>query len=126
MNIITAIGNPILNDKLRKMEGINIIGKDIQYQEGIIESLELRNDIDLIIMSNSLPEEYGFYKLINKIKEIKDSIEIVVFLEKKDENIENFLASKNIYKINYLNEIDFDEFIYTFFDKKGDILDRNC
>ena len=67
MKIITAVGNPLLNDKLRKIENINVIGKDIQYQEGILEILEVQNDIDMIIISNLLPEEINFKKLISEI-----------------------------------------------------------
>ena len=38
--IITAINNPTLNEKLKKEEYIEIIGKDIQYKEAILEILE--------------------------------------------------------------------------------------
>ena len=68
MNLITAIGNPNLNEKLKNKKTINVIGKDIQYQEGILEVLEERDDIEVLIISDILPGEYGFYKLINKIK----------------------------------------------------------
>ena len=33
MKVITAIGNPELNNKLQKVEEIEVIGKDIQYQD---------------------------------------------------------------------------------------------
>ena len=42
MNVITAMGDERLNILLRKEEGINVIGFDIQYQEGIFEILEDR------------------------------------------------------------------------------------
>ena len=67
MKIITAIGNPYINEKLRTFENCQVEGKDIQYQDGIIEVLEEKKDIDIAIISNSLPEEYNFYILINKI-----------------------------------------------------------
>ena len=35
MNVITAMGDEKLNILLRKEEKINVIGFDIQYQEGI-------------------------------------------------------------------------------------------
>ena len=93
MRIITAIGNPILNEKLKNNTDIKIVGKDIQYQEGILEILEENKDIDLLALSNVLPGEWDFYKLINEIKKSNKKLEIVVFLHKKDENIENFLTS---------------------------------
>ena len=95
MKIITAIGDEELNALLRKEENIEVIGKDIQYQEGILETLEKINDVDMIAVSNLLPEE---------LKEINESIEIVVFLAKENSNLENYLNSQKIYKIYYLDE----------------------
>ena len=129
MKIITAVGNPLLNDKLRKIENINVIGKDIQYQEGILEILEVQNDIDMIIISNLLPEEINFKKLISEIIKIKNEIEIIVILDEKNDEIEYFLSCNKIYKIYYLNnnEIDcfFEEIISKIFNKNTDILNRN-
>ena len=125
MNVITAIGNPILNEKLKNVKDVNVIGKDIQYQEGILEILDSREDIDVVIVSDILPDEYGFYNLINQIIRIKEEIEIIVFLEEKNSDIENFLNSKNIYKIYYLNEININIFINKFNAKNNDFLIRN-
>jgi len=125
LNVITAIGNPILNERLKNVKDVNIIGKDIQYQEGILEILDSREDIDVVILSDILPDEYGFYNLINQIKRIKEEIEIIVFLEEKNSDIENFLNSKNIYKIYYLNEININNFINNFNAKNNDFLIRN-
>ena len=119
------MGNPVLNEKLQKLENVFVIGKDIQYQEGILEVLEENKDIDLLVLSNILPGEWDFYKLINEIKKANVKLEIVVFLSEKDENIENFLSSKNIYKIYYLNDYDFDKFLESFLVKKHDFISRN-
>ena len=125
MNVITAIGNPILNEKLKNVKDVNVIGKDLPYQEGILEILDSREDIDVVIVSDILPDEYGFYNLINQIIRIKEEIEIIVFLEEKNSDIENFLNSKNIYKIYYLNEININNFINNFNAKNNDFLIRN-
>lgn len=53
--IITAIGNPNLNFKLKKEKEFEIIAEDIQYQEGILEYLEKDNNIDYLIVSELLP-----------------------------------------------------------------------
>ena len=79
MKIITAIGDPYINEKLKNIENCQVEGKDIQYQDGIIEVLEEKKDIDIAIISNNLPEEYNFYILINKIKMLKENIEIKYF-----------------------------------------------
>lgn len=112
MKIATAIGNEYLNKKLNKIKNYEIIGKDIQYQDGIFEILEINKDINLLILSDELPGKYSFYELIDKIKIVKKDIEIIVFLKEKNTDKENFLNSKNIYKIYYLNEENFDVFFY--------------
>ena len=111
MKIITAIGNQELNESLREIPNIEVIGKDIQYQEGILDVLETKEDIDIVALSNLLPEEMNFLYLIDRIKKIKENVEIVVFLEKEDIKIENFLNSKKIYKIYYLDENGIEVFI---------------
>lgn len=103
MKVITAIGIPEINERLKKLDEYEVIGKDIQYQEGILELLEEREDIETVFVSDNLPEDMNFNTLINKIINIKENIEIIVFLKEKDETIEIFLNSKKIYKIYYLD-----------------------
>lgn len=114
MRIITAIGNPYINEQLKKIEECEVIGKDIQYQEGIIEALEEIKDIDIVVLSNNLPEEYDFNILINKIKMMNEDIEIIVFLKEKNTDIENFLNSKDIYMIYYFNSQNYKLFFSNF------------
>lgn len=106
MKVITAIGNPIINNKLREYKEYEVIGKDIQYEEGIFELLEQIKNIDIIFLSNALPEEFDFKKLIDKILKLKDNIKLIVFLKEKNQNIENYLNSKDIFDIFYLNNIE--------------------
>lgn len=106
MKIITATGIPEINEGLRQEAEYEVIGKDIQYQEGILETLEEIQDIDGLIISNNLMEEINFNLLISQIIEINKNIEIIVILKEKDEEIELFLNSKKIYKIYYLDNYD--------------------
>lgn len=85
--IITAINNSYLNEKLNEEEEFEIITKDIQYKEGIIEILEKNIDIDIIIINTQIPGNIEIEELIEKIKIIKKQIKI--FLIVKD--IENTL-----------------------------------
>ena len=54
MKIATAIGDTYINEKLKKIDNIEIVGKDISYQEGVIEILEEKRDIDILILSNNI------------------------------------------------------------------------
>ena len=93
--IITAIGNPILNEYLKKEEDIIVIGNDIQYQDGIFELLEKDNNINLIIISEIIIGENTIEKLIEKIKIINKNIKIIIILENKNEELENKLIEYN-------------------------------
>ena len=111
MNIITALKNPNINKKIKEKTNFNIIGNDIQYQEGIIEMLEKNGEIDLIIISELLPGEYSFRDLINKIKQINNKIDIIPILKEKNEEINNYLISKGIFNIFFNNELTIEELI---------------
>lgn len=102
LKVITAIGDEFLNNELRKNELYEVYGKDISYGEGIFEILEVNKDINQIILSNKITENKEFEILIEKLIKYKN-IQIIVFLVEKNENIENFLNSKKIFKIYFLN-----------------------
>lgn len=110
--IITAIGNPILNEKLKIEKNIEVIGNDIQYQEGIFEILEKENYIDFLILSEIISGNFKIEKLIEKIKLINKNIKIIIILENKKEELENILISKGIFKIIYNNQVEIKEIIH--------------
>lgn len=109
--IITAIGNEILNKKLKKENDFEVIIEDIQYKEGIIEYLEKENNIDFLIISELLPGNIELKELIEKIKNINSNIEIILFLENKNTELENYLYAKGIYNIFYNNQVEIEEII---------------
>ena len=109
--VITAIGNEILNKKLKKENDFEVIIEDIQYKEGIIEYLEKDNNIDILIISELLPGNIELKELIEKIKNINSNIEIILFLENKNTELENYLYAKGIYNIFYNNQIEIEEII---------------
>ena len=108
-NIITAIGNPILNNKLKKIENINVLNNDILYQEGIFEILDLKKEIDFLILSQILPGNYFLEELIEKIKEKNNKIKIIIILENINNELENILTKKGIYRILYNNSIEIND-----------------
>ena len=94
--IITAINSPKLNEELKKQKNFEIIGKDIQYREAILEILEKNDFIDLIIISEKIPGEINLEKLIEKIKIINNEIKIIFILEKENEKLEKILIKNKI------------------------------
>ena len=110
--ILTAMGNPKLNEKLQEEKEFQIIGEDIQYQEGILEFLEQNDDIDYLILNELLVGNIELKELIEKIKQINSNIQIILFLENKKEELENYLYAKGIQFIFYNNQIEISEIIH--------------
>lgn len=117
--IITALAEPQLNNELKKEKDFIVIGKDIQYQEGVIEILETEKKVDFLIISEALPGNEKIENLIEKIKQINNEVNIVIILENKKEELEKNLYSKNVYLILY-NKIEIKEIIKLIKNKKED------
>ena len=111
IKIITALANPILNERLKQEKEIQVIGNDIFYQEGILEILEKEKDIHYIIMSELLEGKLEVQKLLEKIIEINQKIKIILFMQEKNLEKENELYRKGIYQIYYHNQIEIKEII---------------
>lgn len=117
--IITALAEPQLNNELKKEKDFIVIGKDIQYQKGVIEILETEKEVDFLIISEALPGNEKIENLIEKIKQINNEVNIVIILENKKEELEKNLYSKNVYLILY-NKIEIKEIIKLIKNKKED------
>lgn len=111
MKIVTALANPTLNIELRKINNFEIIAPDIQYQDGVIEILEEKNNIDLLILSEIIPGDFSIYEFINEIKKKNNKIGIMIILENKKEELEKYLINNGIFNIYYNNEITINEII---------------
>ena len=109
MNILTALANNKINEKLKAVEDINILNKDIQYKEGILEYLEKNKNIDIIIFLEELPGQIKTKKLIEIINNINNKIKIIIITNKNKEIKNNKINKKIRYfyleKINYENII---------------------
>ena len=85
--VITAIGNPEINEKLKK-ENIEIVCADILYKEGILEFLEINNKIDYILINEKLEGKIKIEELIEKIKLLNKNIKIIL-ISKNEKNYKN-------------------------------------
>ena len=128
IKIITAINNPKLNEELKKEKNLEIIGRDIQYKEGIIEILESKNyflennkiinynnkinnnkiknkkiiNNIFIILNSNLDGEIKLNNLIENILEKNKKIKIIILI-KKENKIK--IKNKNIILLNYEKKI---------------------
>ena len=98
--VILAIENEKLAKRIKENKEINVICNNLQYREAILELLEKNNQIESILISESLPGVISIEELIKKIKIINNKIDIIIFLEKENKNKKNKLKKlrvKNIY-----------------------------
>ena len=110
MKVITAIGNPEINEELRKDDFYKVVGVDIQYQDGIFEILEENKNIDYLILNFKLIDELNKFDFFEKIIDENKKLILIIILENENEKIINYLFSKNIKNIllknkNNLNKI---------------------
>jgi len=117
--IITAMGNPKINEELRKENHCNILAQDIQYQDGVIEILENNSSVEILILNSILPGDKSIEEFINKIQEINFKIEIIIIVEKENVNIKKFLISKGIFNVFYDNEITIKEITFLLKENKN-------
>ena len=110
--IITAMGNPQINQVLKGEEFCEIIVPDIQYQDGILEILESNKGIDVLILNSILSGERTIEEFIDKIRDISTSLEIIIILEKENPELKNFLISKGVFNIFYNSQVTIDEIIF--------------
>lgn len=116
-NVLTALGNPIINDELKRFNEINILLNDLQYKEAIIEFLEEKIKINYLILSESLPGEINIEKLIEIIKAKDKSLKIILVREKRCQK-ENNNIIRNIDYQFFNNEVDVKDIIEIINNKK--------
>ena len=111
LKVITALENPILNNEIKNTNEYIVPFNDIQYQDGVLEILEKEKDLDFLILSSLLPGNLNIYEFIEEIKKENSFIEIIIFIENKNDKLEEYLKSKNIKNIFYNNQIEIKEII---------------
>lgn len=116
--IITALGNQVLNNELKKINEFEIVANDLQYKEAIIELLEINKNVNYIILSGILPGNITLTDLITKIKIINNNIEIIILLEKKEKEIEKELKEQKIKNVLYIDNIKINDIIKILKNKK--------
>ena len=109
--IITALNNSELNEQLQKEKNIQILNKDIIYKEGILEILEIKKEIDIIIINYELLGNISIEDLIQKIKKINSKIELIFILETQNPSKEEILKKYGIKNIYYNDQINIKQLI---------------
>ena len=103
--IITALLNNQVNSELTKEENIQVIEKDLLYQDAVIETIESNENIDYLLLNENLPGE-NLNEFINKVEKLQP-IKIILFVDKIKKEQNQFQTQ--IYKIYENGEVTLEE-----------------
>ncbi len=78
--VITALGNPVLNNELRKYEKYDVFTDDLFYQDAVIDVVEEEN-VDDIVVSSLLQGQDDFIDFVEHIKRKNSVARIIVITD---------------------------------------------
>lgn len=96
--IITALGNPIVNNELKKYEKYDVFCDDLQYQEAVLDVLA-NDEPNVIILSGLLQGQFEFCEFVFEVKKKNIAARIIVIVDEIDAETKNLLISKGIFDI---------------------------
>jgi MinD-like ATPase involved in chromosome partitioning or flagellar assembly len=103
--IITALGNPVLNNELKKFQKYDVLHEDIIYQEAVLDILEIYNP-DVLVLSGLLQGQSDGIEFIDLIRKKNRVARIILITDKINEETKNILISKGIFDIFCDSEIE--------------------
>ena len=101
--ILTGIGNPNLNNQLRKNEEWIVMEDDFESDEELIEYLEREKDIEILFLCSKIIKNYTVDNFIDMIKKLQKSMFIVFF---KEQDIETNIEEDEKLKLFNQSEVD--------------------
>ena len=108
--IITALGNPTLNNELRRYEKYDVIAEDMLYQEALLDFLN-NEEADVIIISGLLQGDKSPIEFAESVKEKCFSARVILIVENILEEEKNVLTSKGIFDVLKDQEIEIEDII---------------
>ena len=97
--IITALEENEIREELKIKLGIHAIqfvGNNIVYPEGIIELLEKEEKVDTLLLQDTITNKKEIIPLLEKIKQKKPNIKMILILKKKEEMLLIYLKQNAI------------------------------
>ena len=108
--ILTALGNSILNDELKKYSNYDVICDDLFYQEAVLDITKIET-VDVIVVSSLLQGQYDMMDFLKEVKKNNITSRIILIVDNISEEEKNILISKGIFDILYDNEIEIPDVI---------------
>lgn len=103
--VLTALGNPTLNNELKKYEKYDVLYDDLIYQEAVTDVLD-KTGTDILVLSGLLQGQYDMVEFINLIKKKNRTLRIILIIDEITDETRNILISKGVFDIFCDSEID--------------------
>lgn len=100
--IITAMGNPTLNNELRKYIQYDVITGDLFYQDAVIDILE-QESAEILTLSGLLQGQWELNEFIDRIRKVNSNIRIIIVMDELDSEIKCGLLERGVQDI-FLDE----------------------
>lgn len=94
-SIITAMGNPTLNNELKKYSEYDVICDDLFYQDAVLDFIENEN-AEILTLSGVLQGQWDLYDFIDKIRKINNVIRIIIVMDELDSDIKCKLLERGV------------------------------
>ena len=108
--IVTALGNSILNDELKKYAKYDVLTEDIMYQEGVLDFIS-QNETDVLIISGLLQGASNLVDFANEIRKVSVASRVIFIVDDILEEDKNLLYSKGIFDILYDEKAEIEDVI---------------
>lgn len=103
--ILTALGNPVLNNELRKYEKYELVSEDLFYQDAVIDFVETDN-IDTIVISGLLQGQNDLIDFIEAIKRKNGVARIILIVDELSNESRKTLFGMGVFDILYDSEVE--------------------
>lgn len=97
-SIITAMGNPTLNNELKKYVEYDVLAEDFFYQDAVLDFIEV-NNVEVLTLSGVLQGQWDLYEFIDKIRKINQAVRIIVIMDELDSDIKCELLERGVQDI---------------------------
>lgn len=93
--IITAMGNDVLNNELRKYAKYDVLYEDLFCQDILINKIS-KSETDVIIISALLQGQWDLEEFVEKIRSKNSIARIIIVTDEIDANMKKILESYNV------------------------------
>lgn len=121
MNILVALDNSKIKNKIKDKYGAKVYTHDISLKEDVIEYLKTSEINHVIITKLSLKGKMSQKEYVEKLRQINNSNKIIILVDKLKIEDKKLLFSNEIFNIIEGNEIDID-LIYNQIESKDKVI----